>query len=119
VRTSSLLEPTAALLISTSSLPKLEVTNATAASTEAWSVTSRWRAEREAGGLVAWIEDFAASTFERVRPVMMMWYSLEAPARTWEVARPTPELAPVYLMSVMFALKFGLTNVLTGDEDDG
>lgn len=41
------------------------------------------------------MEEMADSALDRVREASIMWYLGEEAARTWTVAYPMPELAPV------------------------
>lgn len=85
-----------ALLMSTSSRPYDSATEDTADAMEAEDVTSSWRVEIVPLMLGRARSSVAAdSIFERERPVMMMWYLLDEVVRTFVIAYPIPEFAPV------------------------
>ena len=109
--------PIAALLTRTSRRPNSCWTSAAACSMDFVSVTSSWIVDRWPLGPAVSISAIALLAFSRDRLAMMTWKCSDAQAITFAAAKPTPELAPVSLLSV-YGIVQVLCRALTGDQND-
>lgn len=92
-----------ALLIRTSSRPNCWRTCVAASAMDCSSVTPSWIGESWPFIPSPLISDIALFALSRERQAMMVWKFSEVWAITLAVAKPMPELAPVYLLEMVLS----------------